>query len=159
MSLFDAILARRRATDQAAGESAPVALGERPSWTTETGLFEAVSRPLVAGPGTDVTAVEGAEPLPQRPMASMIWRTRFGQDVGVGDLVALSLLAHPDAQGWIVGPSEDGRVLCTLNTKAAETGPKPLVTVDADYLLLLLRKGEEPPAETPRSPGGQGRAG
>lgn len=65
------------------------------------------------------------------------WATRADELVGVGDLVALSVLAHTDAVGRIVGGADDGRIECFLiRGSNAKTGT--VVHVDADQLLVRV---------------------
>lgn len=66
----------------------------------------------------------------------MNWRSTFGDEVAVGDEVALSLLGHPEARGLIVGATEDGRAVVSC----AHCAGTP-VTVEDFNLAALLRNG------------------
>lgn len=69
------------------------------------------------------------------------WRTRQGERVTIGDVVALSVLSFPDAVGRIVGVASDGRIECTLGDHDDPHGKRPRLRVEADNLLMLIRKG------------------
>jgi len=66
-----------------------------------------------------------------------IWTTRAKELVGVGDLVAVSLLAHADAVGRIVAETGEGQVQCLL-VRGGSAGPGAFVTVEEDQLLVRV---------------------
>jgi hypothetical protein len=74
----------------------------------------------------------------------VIWRTEVGDNVTAGDVVALGLLANPDAVGLIVGPGTEGRVKCLLGDHDNPHGVRPTIQVEAYQLRMLLRKGVTP---------------
>ena len=65
------------------------------------------------------------------------WTTRADELVGVGDLVALSVLAHPDAVGRIVGAADDGKVQCLL-VRGSNAKAGTVVRLDTDQLLVRV---------------------
>ncbi len=65
------------------------------------------------------------------------WVTRSAELVGVGDMVALSVLGHADAVGRIVGEAEDGQVRCALTCHGCMPGQ---VVVGEDQLLLRMAR-------------------
>lgn len=73
----------------------------------------------------------------------MNWLTRQGDEVTVGDLVALSVLSFPDAKGRILGAAGDGRIVCVLGDNDDPHGTRPRLAVEEDNLVMLLRKAGE----------------
>lgn len=63
------------------------------------------------------------------------WTTRADEQVGIGDLVALSLLAHSDAVGHIVAEADEGRVRCVL-VRGSKVKPGTVITVEEEQLLV-----------------------
>jgi hypothetical protein len=86
----------------------------------------------------------GTDPEWNTPAAATLgdrkWTTRSGEIVRCGDLVALSLLEHPDAIGQVQGEAGDGQVSCML-VHCKSCRPGRLVAVQEDQLLLLMRRG------------------
>ncbi|HEX6683537.1 MAG TPA: hypothetical protein VF062_12105 [Candidatus Limnocylindrales bacterium] len=87
---------------------------------------------------TPTVASEGA-PLPKR---APTWRTRQGDEVTIGDLVALSVLGTDGrgAKGRIVGAAGEGVVECVLGDFDDPRGTRPRLHVEEDNLVMLLRK-------------------
>jgi len=138
---------RRPDSVESAQDLAPVAFpnGVRPSWAGRTALYRTLGdRDLNAlgaeavAPG--VTAVEG-KPLPKR---ALTWVTGQGEQVTIGDVVALGILGNPDALGLIVGPGDGGRVECLLGDHDDPLGTRPTLEVEAYQLRMLLRRGVKP---------------
>lgn len=115
MSWLDDVL--RRGRDNAIPADHPLAeieavtfsSGGRPSWAVPgTGLYRVLDEtlsqrePLDVQPSKTVTDAS-AEPLPRRRASAPTWRTRQGDEVTIGDRVALSVLGHPGAVGRILG--------------------------------------------------------
>lgn len=67
----------------------------------------------------------------------MKWTTRANEVVGIGDLVALSVLKHSDAVGRIVAEADDGRIQCVL-IRGGNCQPGFFVTVDEDQFLIRV---------------------
>lgn len=65
------------------------------------------------------------------------WITRGKERVGIGDLVALSMLKHSDAVGRILGPVGEGLVLCELIRGGNKAAGKTVV-VEPDQLLVRV---------------------
>lgn len=70
-------------------------------------------------------------------MAVSIWETRAQELVGIGDMVALSVLAHSDAVGRIVAEAADKKIQCVL-VRGSNCKPGDFVTVDAEQLLVRV---------------------
>lgn len=70
-------------------------------------------------------------------MIEMSWQTRANESVGIGDLVALSVLKHADAVGRIVAEADDGRIQCLL-IRGGNNARDKTVKVDADQLLVRV---------------------
>lgn len=69
---------------------------------------------------------------------AVTWTTRAGEPVGVGDLVALSVLRYSDdAVGRIVTQTGEGGIQCVL-IRTARAGPGTFVTVEEDQLLVRV---------------------
>lgn len=66
-----------------------------------------------------------------------IWTTRAGEHVGLGDLVALSLLAHSDAVGRIVAEVDGYQVQCEL-VRGSRIKLGHRVAVDESQLLVRV---------------------
>ncbi|HCT78596.1 MAG TPA: hypothetical protein DGG94_16790 [Micromonosporaceae bacterium] len=66
-----------------------------------------------------------------------LWTTRANESVSIGDLVALSVLAHSDAVGRIVAQADDGRIQCIL-VRGGTAKPGTFVNVEADQLLVKV---------------------
>jgi hypothetical protein len=66
-----------------------------------------------------------------------VWTTRADEQVGFGDLVALSVLKHADAVGRIVAEADEGKIRCVL-VRGSNCQPGDVVTVDADQLLVKV---------------------
>ena len=80
-----------------------------------------------------------------------VWQTRQGDQVSIGDHVALSSLAVPDAKGCLVAAAEDGRPVVVLgNYDSPRRGKRPLVVEEDNLLLLLRRAGGEQPIDAKR---------
>jgi len=71
-------------------------------------------------------------------VALSVWTCRSDELVGIGDTVALSLLAHSDAIGRIVAQTDDGQIQCLLVGCHGSCCPGGFVTVEEDQLLLRL---------------------
>jgi hypothetical protein len=70
------------------------------------------------------------------------WVTNAGDQVGVGDLVALRTVAYRDTIGRIVGPLSGGLVEClVVGTESGASGFRRAVS--EDELLLRARGGGE----------------
>lgn len=67
----------------------------------------------------------------------MKWTTRADESVGIGDLVALSVLKHADAVGRIVAEADDDRIQCVL-IRGGNAKPGMFVKVEADQLLVRV---------------------
>lgn len=67
----------------------------------------------------------------------MIWTTRANEQVGPGDLVALSVLKRADAVGRIVTGVDEGKIQCVL-VRGSNCRAGDVVTVDADQLLVRV---------------------
>lgn len=70
-------------------------------------------------------------------MVEMKWTTRANEIVGIGDLVALSVLKYSDAVGRIVTEADDDRIQCVL-VRGGNCQPGFFVTVEEDQLLVRV---------------------
>jgi hypothetical protein len=68
------------------------------------------------------------------------WTARSGEDVGIGDVVALSLLEHRGAIGLVEAATEDGGVSCLLMA-CDSCPPGRHVAVQEDQLLVMVKRG------------------
>lgn len=66
-----------------------------------------------------------------------LWTTRSNELVGIGDLVALSLLDHSDPVGRIVAKADNGHVQCVL-VRCNTCEPGIFVYAEEDQLLLRI---------------------
>jgi len=66
-----------------------------------------------------------------------LWKTRANELVSIGDLVALSVLAHADAVGRIVAETESHKIQCIL-VRGGNCEPGSLVQVEEDQLLVRV---------------------
>lgn len=67
----------------------------------------------------------------------MNWTTRANEPVGIGDLVALSVLKHADAVGRIVAEVDNGHIQCVL-IRGGNAIPGMFVRVEPDQLLVKV---------------------
>lgn len=66
-----------------------------------------------------------------------VWTTRANELVGIGDMVALSVLAHSDAVGRIVAEADRGLIQCVL-IRGGNCEPGAFVRVEEDQLLVRV---------------------
>lgn len=66
-----------------------------------------------------------------------MWTTRANEVVGIGDLVALSVLRHSDAVGRIVAQADSGHIQCIL-IRGGNCQPGHVVHVEEDQLLVRV---------------------
>lgn len=66
-----------------------------------------------------------------------VWTTRADEQVGLGDLVALSVLRYSDAVGRIVAEADEGKIRCVL-VRGSNCRAGDMVTVEADQLLVRV---------------------
>jgi len=92
-----------------------------------------VNRPRTMAEGGDGQHAPAPAVVSDRP----IWRIRANEEVGPGDLVALSLAYHADAVGRIIGRAGDDLVECELiRGRRVTVGRR--VEVAADQLLVRV---------------------
>jgi hypothetical protein len=97
-----------------------------------------------------VSGLDDVFPVARRPdpaepgqaLAVASWKTRQGEEVTIGDVVALSVLSSPDAKGKIVGAASDGLVECVLGDHEDPHGRRPRLRVEADNILMLVKKAQ-----------------
>ena len=65
-----------------------------------------------------------------------VWTTRAHETVGIGDLVALSVLAHADAVGRIIAEADHGQIHCVLVRGNGKPGTH--LHIDPDQLLVKV---------------------
>ena len=68
----------------------------------------------------------------------MTWTTQFGEPVGIGDEVALSLYGHPDARAQVVGVASEGNLIVDCGHCDVE------IAVQELNLAAVLRVGSGP---------------
>lgn len=68
------------------------------------------------------------------------WKTREGDAVGVGDLVAVSVLGHRGAKGRIVGPMDADSVEVMLTGCETCSGGVPVRVYEDGLVWLLAQK-------------------
>lgn len=113
------------------GPVGPVARTVWPSWATEP-----TCEMTVDGGETD-SALNAPD---SGSLGDREWTTRSREIARRDDLVALSLLEHPDAIGQVLGEADDGQVSCML-VHCKSCRPGRLVVVQEDQLLVLMRRG------------------
>ena len=69
-------------------------------------------------------------------MAITRWTTRANEKVGVGDMVALSVLRYADAVGRIVAEADHGHIQCVLVRGHGKPGT--FLRVEEDQLLVKV---------------------